>query len=63
MSNEPNERDKAIEQIEENGRRQSGGQDDGYNQEGKKVLMVDQDGFVKEIGEGTWRRYDPRDDQ
>ncbi|MBO0929810.1 hypothetical protein [Fibrella aquatilis] len=61
--NEPSERDKAIERMEENGRHQSGSHDDVYKQEGKKALMVDNDGFVKEIGEGSWRRYDARDDQ
>ncbi len=61
--NEQSERDKAIEQMEENGRWQSGTHDDVYKQEGKKALMFDGDGFVKEIGEGSWRRFDPRDDQ
>ena len=63
MNNEPNERDNAIEQVEENDRRQSGSHDDVYQQESKKALMVDEDGFVKEISEGAWRRYDPHDDQ
>ncbi len=61
--NEQSERDKAIERMEETGRWQSGAHDDVYKQEGKKALMVDNDGFVKEIGAGSWRRYDPRDDQ
>jgi hypothetical protein len=61
--NEQSERDKAIERMQENGRWQSSDHDDVYKQEGKKSLMVDKDGFVKELGEGTWRRYDPRDDQ
>lgn len=60
---EQSEHSKAIEQMEENGRWKSGTHDDVYKQEGKKALMVDNDGFVKEIGEGSWRRYDPRDDQ
>lgn len=61
--NEQSERDKAIERMEENGRWQSGTHDDVYKQEGKDALVVDEDGFVKEIGKGSWRRYDPRDDQ
>ncbi len=60
---EQSEHEKAAGSLEETGRCQTTEQDGAYKTNGRKSLMVDKDGFVKEVGEGFWHRYDPRDDQ
>jgi hypothetical protein len=61
--NDQHDRNKVLELLEDNGQEQPEPYDNVHKLVGKKSLIVDNDGFVKEIGEGDWRKYDPQDDQ
>lgn len=60
--NDQHDRNKAIKRLKDNDQKQPGTYTDVDKKVGKKSLIVANDGFVKEIGEGSWRNYDPQDD-
>ena len=61
--NDQDDRNKAIERLNDNGQEQPGTHADVLKKIVKKSLIVAKDGFVKEIGAGIWRKYDSLDDQ